>query len=194
MKSTLRLGCSPVILLHTLRTPFTKNTSERLLLRFIGWKFRSNINNNVASLIMPQSQNYNFGSRRPQIFEFFFQSSPEWRPFTSPSKKSKGAFAHAHNVKGFINFTTYTNLMFIWKRRKISFTLWIKLQYLPICVCVFIFIVCLHHISVYKAVQNSELIAHVPFLINSYLGLSSTLFYLFRYFAVILTKYREIRK
>ena len=30
---TLRHGCSPVNLLHIFRTPFTKNTSERLLLK-----------------------------------------------------------------------------------------------------------------------------------------------------------------
>ena len=32
---TLRHGCSPVNLLHIFRTPFTKNTSERLLLLFL---------------------------------------------------------------------------------------------------------------------------------------------------------------
>ena len=32
---TLRHGCSPVNLLHIFRTPFTKNTSKRLLLHLL---------------------------------------------------------------------------------------------------------------------------------------------------------------
>ena len=32
---TLRHGCSPVNLLHILKTPFSKNTSGRLLLKFV---------------------------------------------------------------------------------------------------------------------------------------------------------------
>ena len=35
---------------------------------FTGSKCRINVNSNLAILMMPQTQNYNFGSRRQQIF------------------------------------------------------------------------------------------------------------------------------
>ena len=36
-------GCSPVTLLHVFRTPFPKNTSGRLLLRFLNEKNELNV-------------------------------------------------------------------------------------------------------------------------------------------------------
>ena len=48
---TLRHGCSPVNLLYIFRTPFTKNTSERLLLNtlsFIGLLHSNNLQINIA--------------------------------------------------------------------------------------------------------------------------------------------------
>ena len=48
---TLRHGCSPVNLLHIFRTPFTKNSSERLLLNtllFIGLLHSNNQQINIA--------------------------------------------------------------------------------------------------------------------------------------------------
>ena len=36
----LRHGCSPVNLLHIFRTPFLRNTSERILLTFKSWRMK----------------------------------------------------------------------------------------------------------------------------------------------------------
>ena len=36
----LRHGCSPVNLLHIFRTPFLRNTSERMLLTFKSWRMK----------------------------------------------------------------------------------------------------------------------------------------------------------
>ena len=42
IKIALRHGCSPLNLLHIFRTPFTKNTFERLLLQYLQWCFFDN--------------------------------------------------------------------------------------------------------------------------------------------------------
>ena len=50
----LRYGCSPVNLLHIFRTPFLKNTSERLLLEQQFWKFY------VINIYFFYENNHNF--------------------------------------------------------------------------------------------------------------------------------------
>ena len=54
-----------------------------LIYYFTGSRFSISINSNLAILMMPQPQNHNFGSRRPQTLQFFCRNSTEWRPLTS---------------------------------------------------------------------------------------------------------------
>ena len=54
---------------------------------FTGSKFRININSNLATLMLPQQQNYIFENRRPQILQFFCQSAAVWRLLMPPSHK-----------------------------------------------------------------------------------------------------------
>ena len=60
--------------------PFPKLAFFNWLL-FTGSKFTININSNLAILLMTQTQNYNFWSRRPQILQFFL---PECRRMKIP--------------------------------------------------------------------------------------------------------------
>ena len=59
---TLRHGCSPVNLLHICRTPFTKNTSERLLLNVPRFLLKSESESNCYKFKNIYYEKKNYGA------------------------------------------------------------------------------------------------------------------------------------
>ena len=105
---TLCHGCSPVNLLHIIRTPFTKNTSERLLLHTAPL-FK--VSKNMKSFDKTALENYKFlKGLVPPAFNNWFKFSFESHSHDTRLSNVGYLKARSYRTKTYGRYSVFVNI------------------------------------------------------------------------------------
>ena len=109
---TLCHGCSPVNLLHIIRTPFTKNTSERLLLHTVPL-FK--VSTNIKSFDKTALENYKFlKGLLPPAFSSWFKFSFESHSHDTRLSNVGCLKTRSYRTKTYGRYSVFVNIIYVW--------------------------------------------------------------------------------